>query len=70
MDRPLPLTLGDVWLNAALVMILLAMTVAALIRWPAIGLLGAWFFITAGAHVEHPSHCDRGVGPSDVCICH
>jgi tetratricopeptide (TPR) repeat protein len=43
---PLPLTLGDVWLNAALVMILLAMTVAALIRWPAIGLLGAWFFIT------------------------
>jgi tetratricopeptide (TPR) repeat protein len=43
---PLPLTLGDVLPHATLILSLLAITILALIRWPMVGFLGAWFFIT------------------------
>ena len=43
---PLPLTLGDVLPYAAFILSLLAITFVALIRWPRVGFLGAWFFIT------------------------
>jgi tetratricopeptide (TPR) repeat protein len=43
---PRPLTLGVVWPQAALVTLLLLATLIALARWPVIGFLGAWFFVT------------------------
>ena len=43
---PRALTLGDVVPYAALVVALLALTIAALVRRPKAGFLGAWFFIT------------------------
>jgi tetratricopeptide (TPR) repeat protein len=43
---PLPLTLGDVLPYATLILALLAVTILALVRWPTLGFLGAWFFIT------------------------
>ncbi|HYN10221.1 MAG TPA: tetratricopeptide repeat protein [Vicinamibacterales bacterium] len=43
---PLPLTLGDVWPYALLMIVLLALTVMALFRWPKCGFLGVWFFVT------------------------
>ena len=43
---PVALTLLDVWPYALLVTLLLAATIAALARAPALGFLGAWFFIT------------------------
>lgn len=43
---PLPLALGDVLPYACLILFLLLLTVAALIRWPKLGYLGAWVFIT------------------------
>jgi tetratricopeptide (TPR) repeat protein len=43
---PRLLTLGAVWAQAAFVMILLSATLVALARWPAMGFLGAWFFVT------------------------
>ena len=43
---PLPLTPADVVLEGTLVIVLLAATAVALRRWPGIGFLGAWFFIT------------------------
>jgi protein O-mannosyl-transferase len=43
---PLPLTLADVWPYALLVGALEAFTVVALFRWPKIGFLGVWFFVT------------------------
>jgi len=42
---PLPLTLGAVLPQAALIGALLALTVVALWRWPRLGFLGAWFFL-------------------------
>jgi len=43
---PQPLTLGDVWLHGAVVVLLLAATLVALRVRPWLGLAGAWFFIT------------------------
>ena len=43
---PRALTLTDVLPGFALLGALLVLTVVALWRWPALGLLGAWFFIT------------------------
>jgi Flp pilus assembly protein TadD len=43
---PLPLTLGDVWPYALFVIALLGPTVVALVRYPRVGFLGAWFFLT------------------------
>ena len=43
---PLPLTLGDVLPYAGFILSLLVITVVALIRWPKVGFLGAWFFLT------------------------
>ena len=43
---PLPLTVGNVVAPAALVLALMLATGAALWRWPAIGFLGVWFFVT------------------------
>jgi len=43
---PEPLTIRSVWPYAALVAALLSATVVALRRRPALGFLGAWFFIT------------------------
>src|SRR5262249_9476793 len=43
---PVPLTLTDVLPEALLVLALAAATIAALIRRPPLGFLGAWFFIT------------------------
>ena len=43
---PVALTLRDVLPYALLVTLLLAATIAALVRAPALGFLGAWFFIT------------------------
>ena len=43
---PAPLALGDVVVEGLVVVALVAATVVALIRWPLIGLLMAWFFIT------------------------
>lgn len=43
---PLPLTLPDVLPQAIGIVVLLAVTVVALVRWPRWGFLGAWFFIT------------------------
>jgi tetratricopeptide (TPR) repeat protein len=43
---PRLLTLGAVWPQATFVMLLLALTLVALVRWPVIGFLGAWFFVT------------------------
>jgi tetratricopeptide (TPR) repeat protein len=43
---PVVLTLGDVLPYALFVVLLLALTTVALIRFPAFGFLGAWFFIT------------------------
>ena len=42
---PEMLTLPDVWPQALVVLALLAATVVALVRWPALGFSGAWFFI-------------------------
>ena len=44
--EPLPLTLPDVVPYAAAVAALLAATIVALVRRPAIGFAGAWFFLT------------------------
>ena len=44
--EPLPLTLSDVAPYATAVAALLAATIVALVRRPAIGFLGAWFFLT------------------------
>ena len=43
---PVALTLGDVLPYALLVTALLAATIVALVRAPALGFLGAWFFMT------------------------
>ncbi|OFW34748.1 MAG: hypothetical protein A3F70_14250 [Acidobacteria bacterium RIFCSPLOWO2_12_FULL_67_14] len=43
---PLPVTLGDVLPQALFVVLLLALTASALVRWPRVGFLGAWVFIT------------------------
>jgi protein O-mannosyl-transferase len=43
---PLPLTLGGVWLYALFIGVLLIATLVAMKRWPAIGFLGVWFFVT------------------------
>jgi protein O-mannosyl-transferase len=43
---PLPLTLDDVLPYALVVVLLLLATALALARWPKLGFLGAWFFIT------------------------
>lgn len=43
---PIPLTIADVLPYALLVTLLLALTIVALVRWPRVGFLGAWFFIT------------------------
>ena len=43
---PLPLTLGDVWPYALFIGALLIATVVAMKRWPTLGFLGAWFFVT------------------------
>lgn len=43
---PRALTISDVWLGLVLMGALAALTLVALWRWPKIGLLGAWFFIT------------------------
>ncbi|HEY6360493.1 MAG TPA: tetratricopeptide repeat protein [Vicinamibacterales bacterium] len=43
---PVAMTLGDVLPYALLVVVLLALTTIALIRCPALGFLGAWFFVT------------------------
>jgi protein O-mannosyl-transferase len=43
---PLPVSLGTMWPGLLLVAVLLAVTVIALVRWPAVGFWGAWFFIT------------------------
>jgi len=44
--EPVVLTLGAVAPYAALVAILLAAAAVAFIRWPRVGFLGAWFFVT------------------------
>ena len=43
---PAQLTLGSILPYGLLVMSLLALTLAALVRWPTWGFLGAWFFVT------------------------
>jgi tetratricopeptide (TPR) repeat protein len=43
---PVPLTLADVWWQAAAVVLLAAATAVALVRWPLVGFAGAWFFLT------------------------
>jgi len=43
---PQPLRIGDVLPQGALVLALVAATLVAIIRWPAIGFLGAMFFLT------------------------
>jgi tetratricopeptide (TPR) repeat protein len=43
---PLPVTLADVLPSFALITALLVLTIFALWRWPAVGFLGAWFFVT------------------------
>lgn len=43
---PLPLTLRDAFGGALIVMTLLGVTIAALVRWPKVGFLGAVFFLT------------------------
>jgi Flp pilus assembly protein TadD len=43
---PVPLTLGDVLPYVLLIALLLAATVFSLVRAPALGFLGAWFFVT------------------------
>ena len=43
---PAPLTVGDVVPYAILILTLIAATIAALSRAPAVGFLGAWFFLT------------------------
>ncbi|MGE0593995.1 MAG: tetratricopeptide repeat protein [Vicinamibacterales bacterium] len=43
--EPLPVGLGDVWLQATVVLLLLVATVVALVRRPVLGWLGAWFFV-------------------------
>jgi tetratricopeptide (TPR) repeat protein len=43
---PRPLTLGDVWPDAVLVVALLGLTIASLRTAPRLGFLGAWFFVT------------------------
>jgi protein O-mannosyl-transferase len=43
---PLPLGFADVWLHAIVVLSLCAATLLALRRWPRIGFLGLWFFVT------------------------
>jgi len=43
---PAPLTLGDVVPYAVLILALMAATIAAFARAPAVGFLGAWFFLT------------------------
>jgi Flp pilus assembly protein TadD len=42
----LPLSLGDVWLHAVLVVALLMLVGVALLKWPRVGFAGAWVFIT------------------------
>jgi Flp pilus assembly protein TadD len=42
---PVPYALSDVALESAVVVALLALTVAALRRWPGAAFLGAWFFV-------------------------
>ena len=43
---PRPLTLGDVWWQAAVVLSLLSLTIALWIRRPRLGFIFAWFFVT------------------------
>jgi len=43
---PEMLTLGDVLPEAIAVVVLLGLTAAALVKWPRLGYLGAWFFVT------------------------
>ena len=42
---PQLLEIGDVWLETAVVVLLLAATIFALRHWPCYGFLGAWFFV-------------------------
>ena len=46
---PQALAVGDVWLEGVLVLALAAAVIVALFRRPAVGLPGAWFFITLSA---------------------
>jgi len=50
--EPLPVTLSAVAPHAAAVAALLAATTVALVRRPAIGCAGAWFFLTLAADAE------------------
>jgi protein O-mannosyl-transferase len=43
---PAPLTLSQVWPHAAAIVALLMVTAFALVRWPAVGFLAAWVFLT------------------------
>ena len=43
---PLTLTLAGVLPYALIVVLLLVLTLIALVRWPKLGFLGAWFFVT------------------------
>jgi tetratricopeptide (TPR) repeat protein len=43
---PLPLTPGDVWPYALFIGVLLSATFVAMKRWPMVGFLGVWFFVT------------------------
>jgi protein O-mannosyl-transferase len=43
---PLPLTPGDVWPYALFIGGLLIATVVAMKRWPMLGFIGVWFFVT------------------------
>jgi tetratricopeptide (TPR) repeat protein len=43
---PKPLAFGDVWLGFTFIGALFVASLIALWRWPLVGLLGAWFFLT------------------------
>lgn len=43
---PQALALGDVWLQGLFILALIVLVIVALVKAPAVGVLGAWFFIT------------------------
>jgi tetratricopeptide (TPR) repeat protein/uncharacterized membrane protein (UPF0127 family) len=45
-DYPLAQGLDEVWPGVAVLAVLLAATTCALLRWPRVGFLGAWFLLT------------------------
>ncbi len=47
-DWPVAQGLGDAWLTVSIMTLLFAVTVAAIVRRPGLGLLGAWFFVILG----------------------